>query len=126
MACDLPKNDMLLTIWLVLFSIAKGSFFIWHSTILFNFTEPYLKHLPTDMLGILLVCSASLLMIGVLIDKKRWRYFGIISLGGSWGALTFLAFTYHLGSGYPHSNFISYGFALLLTLIVAYKGVYAD
>lgn len=97
---------------------------MYHNDLLLNITEPYLQHLPTGLIGVALVVSALVKAWAVIVDNARWRYIGVIILGSSWGALALLSFTYHLGSGYPDSSWINHGFAVIMAIIISYKGVF--
>lgn len=120
------KNHIPSTVWLVLHSLIMGSFFVYYNDFLFSRTEPYLQHYPSGWIGGVLIAAALLEGYAVIYDKNKLRYIGVVALAATWGTLTLLAFTYHMGTGYPDNSFISYGFAVIMAIFVAYEGVYKD
>lgn len=105
-------------------SIFKGTFILHHEGFFLNYVEPYLKNLPENLIGSLILIAGIIKLIGVVTRNKQLKRYGIWLLCFFWWFQFGLAFSYSFGTGYPHDSWI-YTFCIAsICIYEAKKGVF--
>lgn len=123
--CRKPTN-----IWgyiISIFSIWYGVFNILNGTYLLSRIEPYLQRIVSvDILAYCLVVFSTVKLLGIIFNNTLARKIGIWALTGMWSGLFVLALTFSFGTGYPHATYGFNALALVICLVVSFKGDYRE
>ncbi|MFL2116263.1 hypothetical protein ACEN4P_01375 [Marinilactibacillus psychrotolerans] len=123
--CRKPSNSLGYTI--SAFSIWYGIFNVQNDFYLLGRIEPYLQHIvPIPIIGYCLIVTGMLKFFGIITNNTLARKIGIWSLTGMWSGLFALALTFSFGTGYPHATYLFNGLALVICLMVSFKGDYKE
>lgn len=109
-----------------LISILYGEFVVRVDGYFLAHTEPYLRGLPEDLIGIVLLVAGVIKLMGVLSNNHKWKRTGIVSLSIIWSGLSVIAATYSFGTGFPHPSWLFMAFVTTICVIESFQGRYAD
>lgn len=99
-------------------SILRGTFVLNHDGFFLSYVEPYLKSLPENLIGSLIIVAGIIKMAGVLLKYKPLKRYGIWALAAMWWFQFGLAVSYSFGTGYPHDSWI---YTLCIASICIYE-----
>lgn len=87
-------------------SILHGHFIFTFDGYFLNNVEPYFQNLPEGIIGRLFFIGGIIKLIGVLLNNKPLKRYGIWALTGLWWMQFGLAWGYSFGTGYPNPTYI--------------------
>lgn len=112
----------ILGLFIALLSILYGEFTIRVDGYFIAHVEPYLKGLPEDIIGGILLVLGVIKLVGILSRSYKWKRIGIIGLSAAWSGLFVIAVTFSFGTGYPHPSWMFFLLAVGICLIESSKG----
>lgn len=109
-----------------LLSITYGEFVARVDGYFLAHTEPYLRGLPEDIIGWLLIVAGVIKLLAILAKNTKLKRFGIVSLSVIWSGLFAVSFLYSFGTGWPHPSWQFMLFVTAICIIESIQGRYAD
>lgn len=112
----------ILGLFIAVLSILYGEFTIRVDGYFISHVEPYLKGLPEDAIGGILLVLGVIKLIGIFARSYKWKRRGIIGLSAAWSGLFAIATTFSFGTGYPHPSWMFFLLTVGICLIESSKG----
>lgn len=104
------------------YSILYGQFFIRHNGYLIAWAEPYMRFLPENWIGVMLILFGGIKIIGIVRKSKLQKRIGIWGLSAIWGGLMLVAFLFSFGTGYPSAQWIDKLLVVVICWRISLKG----
>lgn len=105
-----------------LLSLFYGSFILIFGDYMHSLFSRLFDVIPDWPIGIILIASALIKLLGIHKRNKKIMRVGIICLSAVWTAITAVYWVYSFGVGYPNPSFLIIGFIAIACYRVAKKG----
>lgn len=103
------KSGYYLGVSVSVVSMLTGLFFVLNSGGLSVYFNPYVKEVPEDFIGLMLVFFGIMKLIGIVKGNNVIRRISIVALSFLWGGLFVVSTVYSFGIGFPSVSFIFAG-----------------
>lgn len=105
-----------------LLSLFFGGFILMFGDYMHSLFSRLFDVIPDWTIGVLLIVSALIKLVGIHKRNKKIMRVGIICLSAVWTAITAVYWVYSFGVGYPNPSFLIIGFVAVACYRVAKKG----